>query len=109
MPAVDLSELPTPQIIETPDFEVILAEMKESMITAFPQTQQAAVRSAMALESEPLTVIAQTFALRELLHRQRINEGAAACMLSHSSGSNLDNLAANMNTARLVITPATDT
>ncbi|MBB7069115.1 baseplate assembly protein [Escherichia coli] len=109
MPAVDLSELPTPQIIETPDFEVILAEVKESMITAFPQIQQAAVRSAMALESEPLTVIAQTFALRELLHRQRINEGAAACMLSHSSGSNLDNLAANMNTARLVITPATDT
>lgn len=105
MPAVDLSELPTPQIIETPDFEVILAEVKESMITAFPQTQQAAVRSAMALESEPLTVIAQAFALRELLLRQRINEGAAACMLSHSTGDDLDNLAANMNTARLVITP----
>ncbi|HBV8198297.1 TPA: baseplate assembly protein, partial [Escherichia coli] len=49
MPAVDLSELPTPQIIETPDFEVILKDVKESMITAFPQTQQAAVRSAMAL------------------------------------------------------------
>ncbi|MES1720420.1 hypothetical protein ABUU27_11180, partial [Escherichia coli] len=47
MPAVDLSELPTPQIIETPDFEVILKDVKESMITAFPQTQQAAVRSAM--------------------------------------------------------------
>lgn len=109
MPIIDLSELPSPRIIEEPDFEVILAEVKESMIAAFPQTQQAAVRSALALESEPLTVIAQVFAFRELLLRQRINEGAAACMLSHATGDDLDNLAANMNTARLVITPATDT
>lgn len=109
MPIIDLSELPSPRIIEEPDFEVILAEVKESMIAAFPQTQQAAVRSALALESEPLTVIAQMFAFRELLLRQRINEGAAACMLSHATGDDLDNLAANMNTARLVITPATDT
>ncbi|HDT4824726.1 TPA: baseplate J/gp47 family protein [Escherichia coli] len=109
MPIIDLSELPVPQIIEEPDFEVILEDTKESMIAAFPQTQQAAVRSALALESEPLTVIAQVFAFRELLLRQRINEGAAACMLSHATGDDLDNLAANMNTARLVITPATDT
>ncbi|EFI5218459.1 TPA: baseplate J/gp47 family protein, partial [Escherichia coli] len=109
MPAVDLSELPTPQIIEELNFESILAEVKENIITAFPQIQQDAVRSAMALESEPLTIIAQTFAFRELLLRQRVNEGAAACMLSHSTGSDLDNLAANMNTTRLIIIPATDT
>lgn len=30
-------------------------------------------------------------------------------MLSHSAGTDLDNLAGNMNTKRLVITPATDT
>ncbi len=30
MPAVDLSELPTPQIIETPDFEVILEDVKKA-------------------------------------------------------------------------------
>lgn len=109
MPAVDLSELPTPQIIEELNFESILAEVKENIITAFPLIQQDAVRSAMALESEPLTIIAQTFAFRELLLRQRVNEGAAACMLSHSTGSDLDNLAANMNTTRLIIIPATDT
>ena len=54
MPAVDLSELPTPQIIEELNFESILAEVKENIITAFPQIQQDAVRSAMALESEAL-------------------------------------------------------
>ncbi|HGC2348837.1 TPA: baseplate J/gp47 family protein, partial [Escherichia coli] len=46
---------------------------------------------------------------REMLLRQRINEAARACMLSHSRGSDLDNLAANNNTHRLVIHPATDT
>lgn len=30
-------------------------------------------------------------------------------MLSHSTGTDLDNLAGNMNTKRLTITPATDT
>jgi phage-related baseplate assembly protein len=32
-------------------------------------------------------------AYRELLLRQRINEGAAACMLSHATGDDLDNIA----------------
>ncbi|HCI6950072.1 TPA: baseplate J/gp47 family protein, partial [Klebsiella pneumoniae] len=41
--------------------------------------------------------------------RQRINEGAAACMLSHSTGDDLDNIAANLDTERLTITAATDT
>lgn len=40
---------------------------------------------------------------------QRINDGAAACMLSHSNFSDLDNLGANNNTQRLVIQEATDT
>ncbi|AGR58531.1 Baseplate assembly protein J [Salmonella bongori N268-08] len=34
---------------------------------------------------------------------------AAACMLSHSVATDLDNIAGNMDTERLVITPATDT
>lgn len=109
MPTIDLSQLPTPTIIEELDFEEILAEVKAAMIAAFPENQQAAVVAAIELESEPLNIIAQTMAYRELLLRQRINEGAAACMLSHATGDDLDNIAANLDTERLVITPATDT
>ncbi len=109
MPTIDLSELPQPQVIEEPDYEVILAEVQEAVITAFPSEQQNAIRAAMALESEPLNIIAQVWSLRELLLIQRINEGAAACMLSHATASDLDNLAANLNTQRLIITEATDT
>ena len=109
MPTIDLSQLPKPTIIEELDFEIILAEVKVVMVAAFPADQQAAVAAALGLESEPLNIIAQAMAYRELLLRQRINEGAAACMLSHSTGDDLDNIAANMDTERLTITAATDT
>ncbi|ENQ9776765.1 baseplate assembly protein, partial [Salmonella enterica subsp. enterica] len=109
MPTVDLSQLPQPVIIEALDFEVILAEIKQFMISKFPEEVRTAVAAALELESEPLNIIAQAFAWRELLLRQRINDGAAACMLSHSVATDLDNIAGNMDTERLVITPATDT
>ncbi|EMH8425081.1 baseplate J/gp47 family protein [Klebsiella pneumoniae] len=109
MPTIDLSQLPSPTIIEALDFETILIEVKAVMVAAFPEDQQAAVAAALTLESEPLTIIAQAMAYRELLLRQRINEGASACMLSHSTGDDLDNIAANLDTERLTITAATDT
>lgn len=108
MATVDLSQLPQPQIIETLDFEVILQEVKALMIAAFPVEQRASVAAALELESEPLNVIAQVIAYREMMLRQRINEGDAACMLSHAVFSDLDNLAVNLNTQRLTITEATD-
>lgn len=109
MPTIDLSQLPSPTIIEALDFETILADVKAVMVAAFPDDQQSAVAAAMTLESEPLTIIAQAMTYRELLLRQRINEGAAACMLSHATGDDLDNIAANLDTERLVITEATAT
>lgn len=109
MATVDLAQLPPPQIIEVLDFEVILSDVKAVMIAAFPDEQQASVAAALKLESEPLTILAQVIAYRELMLRQRINEGAAACMLSHSVSTDLDNLACNLNTERLVRIPATET
>lgn len=109
MPTIDLSQLPSPQIIEELDFETILTDVKAVMVAAFPADQQASVAAALSLESEPLNVIAQAMAYRELLLRRRINEGAAACMLSHAEGTDLDNLAANLDTKRLTITSETDT
>ncbi|HDX8937180.1 TPA: baseplate J/gp47 family protein [Klebsiella michiganensis] len=109
MPTIDLSQLPVPTIIEALDFETILTDVKAVMVASFPEEQRASVAAALTLESEPLTIIAQAMAYRELLLRQRINEGAAACMLSHATGDDLDNIAANLDTERLVITEATDT
>ncbi|HFT3635971.1 TPA: baseplate J/gp47 family protein [Klebsiella pneumoniae] len=109
MPTIDLSQLPQPTIIEELDFEEILIDVKAVMVAAYPVDQQTAVIAALALESEPLNVIAQAIAYREMLLRHRINEGAAASILSHATGDDLDNIAANLDTERLVITEATDT
>lgn len=109
MATVDLSELPSPEIIATLDYETILNDVKTMIITAYPEEKQPAIAAAMALESEPLNVIAQVIAYRELMLRQVINDGAAACMLSHATGSDLDNLVANNNTERLTVQEATDT
>lgn len=109
MPTIDLSQLPQPTIIEELDFEEILIEVKAVMVAAYPVDQQTAVIAALALESEPLNIIAQAIAYREMLLRQRINEGAAASMLSHATGDDLDNIAANLDTERLVITEETAT
>ena len=109
MPTIDLSQLPQPTIIEELDFEEILIEVKAVMVAAYPADQQAAVIAALELESEPLNVLAQALAYREMLLRQRINDGAAACMLSHSTGGDLDNIAANLDTERLIKTEATET
>lgn len=108
MATIDLSELPPPEVIATLDYEAILSEVKAAIISAYPDEKQSAIAAAMELESEPLNVIAQVFAYREMLKTQEVNDSAAACMLSHSSGSNLDNLVANNNTKRLTITEATD-
>lgn len=109
MATVDLSQLPKPQIIKVLDFEEILTEVKADMVAAFPPEKQAAVAAALELESEPLNIIAQVFAYREMMLMQHVNDGAAACMLSHSTFSDLDNLGANNNTQRLVTKEATDT
>ncbi len=109
MATVDLSELPSPEIIATLDYETILSEVKAVIIAAYPEDMQPAIAAAMALESEPLNVIAQVIAYRELMLRQVINDGAAACMLSHATGGDLDNLAANNDTERLTVIEETDT
>ena len=51
----------------------------------------------------------QENAYREVIWRQRVNESARAVMLAYAAGHDLDNLGANYNVERLVITPADET
>ena len=104
--AIDLSLLPAPQIVQQIDYEQILAERKTYAISLWPAEQQAEIAARLALESEPLTKLLQENAYRETLWRQRVNEAAAANMLSLATDNDLDNLAANFNVKRLVIQEA---
>ena len=97
MSTVDLSALPAPQVLEDLDFEEIF------------QDDLAAFRSHMGdnwdalLESDPVTKLLEVGAYRKLLNRARVNDAAKALLLAYAQGSDLDQLAANVQLARLVV------
>lgn len=95
--AVDLSQLPPPDAIEELDFETIFADLLESFTTSYPEFTT-------VLESDPVVKLMQAFAFRELLLRQRINEGVRAAMIATATGADLENLAAFFGVRRLTFT-----
>ena len=104
--AIDLAQLPAPQIVEQIDFEQILAERKAYAISLWPVEEQAEIAARLALESEPLTKLLEENAYRETVWRQRVNEASVANMLALAKGTDLENIAANYNVARLVVQKA---
>lgn len=104
--AIDLSQLPAPQIVEQIDLELILAERKAYMISLWPVEEQAAIAARLELESEPLTKLLQENVYREAIWRQRVNEASMANLLALARGADLDQLAGNFNVKRLVVQEA---
>lgn len=103
---IDLSQLPAPEIVESLDYEVILAARKAALIALYPADEQAAIAQTLELESEPMVKHLQESAYREMLLRQRINEAGLAVMVAYSGGADLDQLAANNGVTRLTVTAA---
>ena len=93
---IDLSLLPAPQVIETLDFEAVLAALKADLTARHPEAE-----AVLALESEPLVKLLEAVAYREILLRARINDAARAVMLAHATGGDLENLTALLGVARL--------
>lgn len=106
---IDLSQLPEPTVVETLDYEVILAERKAYLVGLWPAEEQADIARRVELESEPLAKLVQENAYRELIWRQRVNQAALANLLAYATGSDLEQLAANFNVERLLVTPADPT
>ncbi|NKB13384.1 baseplate assembly protein [Ralstonia solanacearum] len=109
MAIIDLSQLPAPAVVETLDYEAILAERKDYFVSLHPADQRDAARATLELESEPITKLLQENAYRELVWRQRVNDAARGVMLAFAEGEDLEQIAANFNVRRLTITPADDT
>ncbi|MDQ5989785.1 baseplate assembly protein [Providencia stuartii] len=103
MPTIDLSQLPPPDVVESLEFELIFTERKNALIAALPEELRGAIARTLALESEPLTKLLQENSYRELILRQRINEAARASMVAFAAGTDLDQLAANNNVKRLML------
>lgn len=95
--AVNLDELPPPEIVEKLNYEDILTSMKNDLIT-----RDSNLASTLQLESEPLVKLLEVCAYRELMLRQRINDASRSVMLAYASGPDLDQLAALLGVERLV-------
>lgn len=108
MPQIaDLSKIPAPDVIEEIDFEKILAARKERFIAECQTPAEREYwRKVLELESEPVVKLLEECAYSEMLMRQDFNERAKGLMLAYASGSDLDQLAANVDIQRLVITEA---
>lgn len=94
--AINFSNLPVADVLETVAFETLLEEIKASFIALYPDGE-----SVMALESDPIVKLLQVAAYRETILRSRINLSASAVMLATASGADLDNLAALVPVSRL--------
>jgi phage-related baseplate assembly protein len=93
---IDLSTLPAPDVVETLSFETIFTEMLADLRTRDPSFTA-------LLESDPAYKILEVAAYRELLIRQRVNDGARAVMLAYSTGADLEQLAGLFGVTRKLI------
>lgn len=109
MPTVNISQLPAPDVIEMLDFEAILEKWLNRYVAAYPPEEQPAVRAAVSMLSDPVRKILEAAAYQEMILRQRVNDGARACMLAFASGHDLEHLAAMFDVERLVIYPGDST
>jgi phage-related baseplate assembly protein len=92
--AIDLSQLPAPTVVEQMSYEDIRAQAVAKLLADLP-TFDATVLS------DPAVKVLEVFCYREMLLRQTFNERARQVMLAYAKGSNLDQLGALLNVARL--------
>ncbi|MFV2946423.1 baseplate J/gp47 family protein [Pseudomonas japonica] len=97
MSAIDLSALPAPQVLEDLDFEETF-QRDLATFKSFVGESWAA-----PLESDPATKLLELGAYNKVGTRARINDAAKALLLAYAKGSDLEQLAANVNLKRLVV------
>lgn len=104
--AIDLSQLPEPTIVEQIDYETILSDALQDYYDRMDTT---GVEYTKLRESDPAYKLAEVFAYREMLVRQRANDSAKAVLLAYATGSDLDHKAAEKNLTRRLISEANET
>ena len=91
--------LSAPAVIEALDYEAILAELVADAIARFEAAGIA--YDVGELEFDPVRIVLEAAAYREVLLRGRINDAARANLLGFAGGTDLDHLADFYEVARL--------
>lgn len=101
MSTLDLSTLPLPDVVESLDYESLLAQFKTELAG-----DDADLHAVLQLESEPLTKLLEEFAYRYLVQTSAINHTAKSLLLAYATGTTLDHIGINRGVPRLLIRPA---
>lgn len=98
--SVDLSRLTAPDIVETIGFAAIRDAILADFAARLPDFD-------LPLPADPIYILAEASAFREVLIRQNFNDAARQLMVAYATGAALDHLAALVGVARLEIVAAT--
>ncbi|EKK4597815.1 TPA: baseplate assembly protein [Escherichia coli] len=98
---IDLSAIPVPDAVEMPDTAVLVTQI-------VAKYQELDTLFSALVESDPAYKWAEALAFRVALMRQQINDAVRAVLLASACGNDLDQVGANFQVQRLVITPADD-
>jgi phage-related baseplate assembly protein len=92
----DLSSLPPPDVLQSVDYEAVLAEMRNDLVERAPELEVV-----LAVESEPITKLLEIMAYWRIHDRQMVNDAVKSNLLSFAGGGDLDQLASFYDVARL--------
>jgi phage-related baseplate assembly protein len=84
---IDLSQLPPPDVVEVPEFQTLVDEYVDWLAARDPLLAQLDQHPA-----DPAWHVVHLLAYRELLLREKINDGVRSLLLGTSWGTNLDHL-----------------
>ncbi len=96
--AINLAELPPPEVVEQISYEAQLAQLKNRMTDVYPDFDA-------LVESDPAIKVMEVMAYELVRYRQQKNEDLKAIMLAYSQGADLDHLGALVSVSRLEIDP----
>lgn len=92
---VNLEGLPAPTLFYDISYEDELQTLQDEFLKLNPNYEN------LLLESDPVNKLLEVYAYKNVLFKSEVNEKLKQCMLRYSTGSNLDNIAANSVTMRL--------
>lgn len=98
-PAIDLSDLPPPDLIAQPDHDTRFAAKLARLVGNMPEF------SAL-VESDPAIKLLEADAYDEMVRDQAFNDAARRLLLAFATGALLDHLGALLGVVRLQLTPA---
>ncbi|MCL2020932.1 MAG: baseplate J/gp47 family protein [Betaproteobacteria bacterium] len=98
---IDLFLLLPPDVIESLDYERILAARKAHFLSLYPEEERAQMAARLEIEGEPIVIVLEEVAYAELILRARINDAARSNLLAFAAGGDLDQLGAFYGVLRM--------